>query len=181
MRSHRPWRRCGSHEFGPRQVLFKPRVRACRRPCPECLQNAGGTARNRGDVSRRSRSANSLGIKCLSPEVARHHQLKNLVNSVSIPVARSTLRSRFRRRVPTVAQSAKVGCLRQLRELRVASQPSSSAGFSALFPSPCVHVSRMSPNFSSGSRPGWSYRLRAPCAPNVEAREHPELAQSRGS
>ncbi len=36
--------------------------------------------------------------------------------------------------MPTVARSAKVGCLRGLRELRVASQPYSHAGLSVLLP-----------------------------------------------
>src|SRR5205807_5681820 len=50
----------------------------------------------------------------------------------SIPVARSTLRSRFTRRVPTVAQSAKAGCHNGIRELRVASQRYRYGGFSAV-------------------------------------------------
>jgi hypothetical protein len=34
-------------------------------PCPECLQNAGRTERNRGDASGRSRTANPLWFKRL--------------------------------------------------------------------------------------------------------------------
>jgi hypothetical protein len=35
-------------------------------PCPECLQNAGRTERNREDASGRSRGVNALGFKRLS-------------------------------------------------------------------------------------------------------------------
>ena len=45
-------------------------------PCPKCLQNAGGTERNREDASGLARSANTLQMKRLSPEVAHHHQLR---------------------------------------------------------------------------------------------------------
>ena len=47
-----------------------------RSSCPECLQNAGRTERNREDASGRSHSANRLQMKRLSPEVTRHHQLE---------------------------------------------------------------------------------------------------------
>jgi hypothetical protein len=46
--------------------------------------------------------------------------------------------------VPIVARSAKVGCFKRLRELRVASQPRSYAGFSALLAPPPLPVSRVS-------------------------------------
>ena len=44
-------------------------------PCPECLQNAGRTERNRGNASGRGCGAKTLQMKRLSPEVTRHHQL----------------------------------------------------------------------------------------------------------
>ena len=44
-------------------------------PCPECLQNAGRTELNREDSRELTRSGNTLRMKRLSPEVARHHQL----------------------------------------------------------------------------------------------------------
>ena len=43
--------------------------------CPECLQDPGRTERIRANGRRRARTANTLRIKRLSPEVARHHQL----------------------------------------------------------------------------------------------------------
>ena len=44
--------------------------------CPKCLQNCGRTERNRANASGRSGSAKTLRIKRLSPEVARHHQVR---------------------------------------------------------------------------------------------------------
>ena len=46
------------------------------RACPKCLQDAGRMQGNHENASGRSGTAKTLRIKRLSPEAARHHQLR---------------------------------------------------------------------------------------------------------
>ena len=60
---------------------------------PKCLQDGGRIQGNCANGGGHSRTAKTLGIKRLSPEAARHHQLRNTRQSGSIPVARSSFGS----------------------------------------------------------------------------------------
>jgi len=111
--------------------LFTGRLKKCaprlmeerKAPSPHCLPDPGRLPSTTEHGTARTTKLQRERNQTLRPKV-RITALIEIHSKGFDPRSPLHPRSRVRRRVPTVARSAKVGCLRGLRELRVASQPS---------------------------------------------------------